>query len=42
MGDGYAQALGESLQRTTNQPTIINLSVNRLSDKGAIPILNSI
>eukprot|EP00347_Sterkiella_histriomuscorum_P007903 403347122 len=42
MGDNYAQALGESLKRTTNHPIIVNLSINRLTDKGAVPILNSL
>lgn len=42
MGDDYAEALGESLRKTINHPVVVNLSTNRLSDRGAVPILSSL
>eukprot|EP00347_Sterkiella_histriomuscorum_P000204 403376781 len=42
MGDLYAQALGEGLRKSTSNPQFVNLSTNRLSDKGAVPILTQL
>ena len=42
MGDAYAQALGEGIKGFNKDITILNLSNNRLSDKGAFPVLTSL
>jgi hypothetical protein len=39
MGDAYAQALGAGIKDFAKSVTVLNLSNNRLSDKGAIPLL---
>ncbi len=39
MGDAYAKALGEGIKGYSKGLAVLNLANNRLTDKGAIPLL---
>lgn len=42
MGDDYAQALGEGIKGGNKKVTVLNLCNNRLTDKGAIPVIKAL